>query len=50
MRRGDGDDEALIADRAAQRSSDRVDGRDGVDSSDMIGNDPDAAGKPRRGR
>ncbi len=44
------DDEAMQADRATQRSSDRMDGRDGVDSSDTIGNDPDAGGKPRRGR
>jgi len=49
--RGSGtDDEAMIADRAAQRSSDRLDGRDGVDNSDTIGNDPDAGGKPRRRR
>lgn len=49
--RGSGtDDEAMVADRANARTSDRVDGRDGVDNSDMIGNDPDAAGKPRRNR
>jgi len=38
------DDEALIADRAAQRTSDRRDAADGMDPSDTIAVDPDAVG------
>lgn len=45
------DDEALVADRANARSSDRRDARDGVDNSDIVAVDPDAAGGkgPRMG-
>lgn len=38
------DDEALIADRATARTSDRRDARDGVDGSDFLTVDPDSAG------
>ena len=40
----DGHSEALAADRATARSSDRTDARDGVDGSDSIGRDPDGVG------
>jgi hypothetical protein len=36
------DDEAIEADRATARNSDRMDGRDGVDASDTMPVDPDA--------
>jgi hypothetical protein len=38
------DDEALVADRANARTSDRRDARDGVDGSDFLVIDPDSAG------
>jgi hypothetical protein len=37
-------DEGLVADRANARTSDRRDARDGVDNSDSLTADPDAAG------
>lgn len=44
------DPDALAADRATARTSDRADARDGVDSSDAIGRDPDGVGgkEPRQ--
>lgn len=45
------DPEALEADRAAARTSDQLDGRDGVDASDALTGDPDAVGgKPPEGK
>jgi|GEM_PF-6390500 len=38
------DPDALAADRAVARSSDAVDGRDGVDASDQLARDPDSVG------
>lgn len=42
------DDEAIEADRATARRSDRMDGRDGVDASDFLPLDPDSLGGRRR--
>ena len=42
------DDEAIEADRATARRSDRMDGRDGVDASDSMMVDPDSVGGRRR--
>lgn len=42
------DEEAIEADRATQRQSDRTDARDGVDASDTLPLDPDSLSGSRR--
>lgn len=41
------DPQAVAADRANARTSDRTDGRDGVDASDQIGRDLETSGNKR---